>query len=79
MNKKLITLINLLTLILFISCNSCNKIKYKLENKNGENYSFETAQYISKDGINGETEPAKKDYYCFAIGRTQIIDYYDFI
>ena len=73
MNKKLITL---LTLILFISCNSCNKIKYQLENKNGENYSFETAQYISKDGINGETEPSKKDYYYFGDGKTQIIDFY---
>ena len=73
MNKKLITL---LTLILFISCNSCNKIKYQLENKNGENYSFETAQYISKDGINGETEPSKKDYYYFVVGKTQIIDFY---
>ena len=73
MNKKLITL---LTLILFISCNSCNKIKYQLENKNGENYSFETAQYISKDGINGESEPSKKDYYYFGDGKTQIIDFY---
>ena len=73
MNKKLITL---LTLILFVSCNSCNKIKYQLENKNGENYSFETAQYISKDGINGETEPSKKDYYYFVVGKTQIIDFY---
>ena len=73
MNKNLITL---LTLILFVSCNSCNKIKYQLENKNGENYSFETAQYISKDGINGETEPSKKDYYYFVVGKTQIIDFY---
>ena len=73
MNKKLITL---LTLILFVSCNSCNKIKYQLENKNGENYSFETAQYISKDGINGESEPSKKDYYYFGDGKTQIIDFY---
>lgn len=73
MNKKLITL---LTLILFVSCNSCNKIKYQLENKNGENYSFETAQYISKDGINGESEPSKKDYYYFVVGKTQIIDFY---
>lgn len=73
MNKKLITL---LTLILFVSCNSCNKIKYKLENKNGENYSFEKAQYISKGGINGETEPSKKDYYYFVIEKTQIIDFY---
>ena len=73
MNKKLITL---LTLILFVSCNSCNKIKYQLENKNGENYSFETAQYISKDGINGESEPLKKDYYYFGNGKTQIIDFY---
>lgn len=73
MNKKLITL---LTLILFVSGNSCNKIKYQLENKNGENYSFETAQYISKDGINGESEPSKKDYYYFGDGKTQIIDFY---
>lgn len=71
MNKKLITL---LTLILFISC---NKIKYKLENKNGENYSFETAQYISKDGINGKTETSKKDYYYFnQESKKQIIDFY---
>lgn len=71
MNKKLITL---LTLILFISC---NKIKYKLENKNGENYSFETAQYISKDGINGKTETSKKDYYYFNHeSKKQIIDFY---
>ena len=73
MNKKLIAL---LTLILFISCNSCGKIRYKLENKNGENYSFETAQYISKDGINGETKIAKKDYYYFHSEKKQIIDFY---
>lgn len=70
MNKKLIIS---LTFILFVSC---NKVKYQLENKNEKNYSFETAQYISKDGINGETESAKKDYYHFAIGRSQIIDFY---
>lgn len=70
MNKKLIIS---LTFILFVSC---NKVKYQLENKNEKNYSFETAQYISKDGINGETESEKKDYYHFAIGRRQIIDFY---
>lgn len=70
MNKNLIIL---LTLILFISC---NKVKYKLENKSGENQNFETAQYISKDGINGKTEIEKKDYYYFNVERKQIIDFY---
>lgn len=70
MNKKLIIS---LTFILFVSC---NKVKYQLENKNEKNYSFETAQYISKDGINGEIEAGKKDYYYFGIEKTQIIDFY---
>ena len=70
MNKKLIIS---LTFILFVSC---NKVKYQLENKNEKNYSFETAQYISKDGINGEIEAGKKDYYYFVIEKTQIIDFY---
>lgn len=72
MNKKLIAFLYLIFILLFISCN-----KVKLESKNGENQSFETAQYISKDGIEGETEAKIKDYYYFNLNnKRQIIDFY---
>lgn len=62
----------LLLVTCFISCSG----KEKLENKNDKNNSFENAQVINKDGINGSIATSEKDYYSFNIDKIQYIDLY---
>ena len=61
--------------IILLSIFSCNKNNYRLEDKNGNNNTFETAQLISKDGIKGSIVKGQKDYYYFNIDKEEIIDF----
>ena len=72
MIKNTIIIFILMLLIL-----SCKGGEYKLENKSGDNKTFETAQPINKDGIIGQLEGDNTDYYYFSIdNNSQIIDFY---
>lgn len=70
---------NILVIMIVISflVFSCSSAKYKLEKKASGNNSFETAQKINKDGITGQLEVDKSDYYYFTVeDSTKIIDFY---
>ncbi|MEI0488552.1 peptidase [Brachyspira pulli] len=70
---------NILVIMIVISflVFSCSSAKYKLEKKASGNNSFETAQKINKDGITGQLEGDKEDYYYFTVeDSTKIIDFY---
>ena len=70
---------NILVIMIVISflVFSCSSAKYKLEKKASGNNSFETAQKINKDGITGQLEGDKSDYYYFTVeDSTKIIDFY---
>ncbi|MEI0748702.1 peptidase [Brachyspira pulli] len=70
---------NILVIMIVISflVFSCSSAKYKLEKKISGNNSFETAQKINKDGITGQLEVDKSDYYYFTVeDSTKIIDFY---
>ena len=70
---------NILVIMIVISflVFSCSSAKYKLEKKASGNNSFETAQKINKDGITGQLEGDKEDYYYFTVEySTKIIDFY---
>ena len=70
---------NILVIMIVISflVFSCSSAKYKLEKKASGNNSFETAQKINKDGITGQLEGDKADYYYFTVeDSTKIIDFY---
>ncbi|MEI0478674.1 peptidase [Brachyspira pulli] len=70
---------NILVIMIVISflVFSCGSAKYKLEKKASGNNSFETAQKINKDGITGQLEGDKADYYYFTVeDSTKIIDFY---
>ncbi|MEI0565949.1 peptidase [Brachyspira pulli] len=70
---------NILVIMIVISflVFSCSSAKYKLEKKISGNNSFETAQKINKDGITGQLEGDKEDYYYFTVeDSTKIIDFY---
>ena len=70
---------NILAIMIVISflVFSCSSAKYKLEKKTSGNNSFETAQKINKDGITGQLEGDKVDYYYFTVeDSTKIIDFY---
>ena len=70
---------NILVIMIVISflVFSCSLAKYKLEKKASGNNSFETAQKINKDGITGQLEVDKSDYYYFTVeDSTKIIDFY---
>ena len=72
MKKKLAVVFIFTFLVL-----SCKGGQYKLENKSENNNTFETAQYINKDGIIGQLEGTNTDYYYFtADDKSQIIDFY---
>ena len=71
--KKIIVIVFVFAILIL----SCKGGKYKLENKSAKNNTFETAQYINKDGIIGQTEGTNTDYYYFTIDdKAQIIDFY---
>ncbi|WP_198391186.1 peptidase [Brachyspira sp. SAP_772] len=61
--------------LILLSILSCNKKNYRLEDKNGNNNTFETAQIISKDGIKGSIVKGQKDYYYFNVNKEEIIDF----
>ena len=61
--------------IILLSILSCNKNNYRLEDKNNNNNTFETAQLISKDGIKGNIIKGQKDYYYFIIEKEGFIDF----
>ena len=70
---------NILVIMIVISflVFSCSSAKYKLEKKASGNNSFETAQKINKDGVTGQLEVDKSDYYYFTVeDSTKIIDFY---
>lgn len=68
--KKTITII---ILAITVSCNK-NQTSYKLEEKKNGNNSFENAQIIEYDGINGKLEKGKDYFYFMTSDKPQTID-----